>query len=304
MKVYHTEEILEPHHGEIAGFYSCAFFLLNSIMFYNYKYEKLPNINTKFLFGLYKNDVNEDILKHFFNIDTNIVDIKPNETAIFINPLITISSSHVKLFFDNNNVVNPPLGNSKYGIDFQFENYKNINFPSIKPYMDKYFRPSENVINKIIYLENKYKIDYNNTCAVYFRGNDKRTETTTPTYKEILDKMKELSNESTIFLIQTDEYDFLEEISKNIKNFINFEETYKIRRTEQCGIHFMTNYDKLEQILYLNAAMEIVSKCKSIICTSSNVSAWSVIKRGTAEGVYQYFKPLNYDITRKNFWLE
>ena len=40
----------------------------------------------------------------------------------------------------------------------QFSNYKNINFEKIKPFIDKYFSPSESILQKVGELKTKYKL--------------------------------------------------------------------------------------------------------------------------------------------------
>ena len=87
----------------------------------------------------------------------------------------------------------------------QYVKYKDIDYTQFTPFIEKYFSPSQEIIdieNKII---NKYNINVNEYCAVYFRGTDKKKETKIGSFNTYIEKMDELLN-----------------IDKNIKFRFNF----------------------------------------------------------------------------------
>ena len=55
----------------------------------------------------------------------------------------------------------------------------------------KYFQPSANVIRIIKNIKNKYQLNnYDDLCALYYRGTDKIQEVDLPSYEGFLEKVK------------------------------------------------------------------------------------------------------------------
>ena len=79
-------------------------------------------------------------------------------------------------------------------------------------------RPIRDEIQNLVdSLKNNYNIDYDNTCAVLYRGNDKNRETNMGSYYTYIEKTKEIQNKNPgiKFLVQTDETEFLNDFLKN-----------------------------------------------------------------------------------------
>ena len=268
-----------------AGFFSCLSIRLEKILEYFNNNKVLPDVvDSSEQFREYKVNPSDD-LTHYFFIENNI-DI----------PYIT----KVEITSTNN--------------EPQFSDYKLLNFNAIKPFIDKYFSITPAIGEKINFLETKYKIEYDNICAVRYRGNDKAIETNAPTYSEIIEQAKKikLANPQINFVLQSDESEFLENFINSFPESIIFQEIPPIKKCNMCPNFAIPIENRLTTISYFLASIKIISKAKYIITTSGNGELWVCIFRGNADGVYQYLNPKEYIYGVKNesyqkdkttFWL-
>ena len=203
------------------------------------------------------------------------------------------SFNEIEYFKDYNSIdIDGFDKNTSYHSDTQFTSYKKLDFNLYSPFIKKYFTPS-NEINEIVEkIENKYQIntiDYNNICVLFYRGNDKITETSIPTYDDIIIKAKEILNKKSNikFLIKIDETEFIEKIQTEFENTFYFVD--EIRHMKKCRntvdrVYKDKNYEFSK---YYLAITIIMSKCKYIICGSGNCSIWIVFFRGNANNICQ-----------------
>jgi hypothetical protein len=163
------------------------------------------------------------------------------------------------------------------------------------PYIGKYFSESDKVKNIISMMEKKYKIDYENTCCVFFRGLDKFVETGVPEYDIFCDKAKNITNnENNIrFLLQSDETEFFD-YAKNIftNNLIFNDEIRHMKHSKTILEHSLNKNDNFKYSLYFLAIVIIMSRCKYVICNTSNVSLWIVLFRGHTNNLHQYLRQI------------
>jgi hypothetical protein len=153
-----VNSILKINHN--AGFFSCCTIRMRLIIdFYN-KYKIFPIVDSSEQWKNYK-DTNEDITSYFFKTNTN---------ERYFN-FIKITET------DDED---------------QFSDYSKLNFNDIVFFVNKYFTLSDIVLKKQQELLIKYNIDFNNTIAICYRGNDKCRETNIPTYDEMLKKITEI----------------------------------------------------------------------------------------------------------------
>ena len=242
------------------GFFSCCSIKLHYIIKFFNENKRLPlNVYSKKMFEWYKVNTESDITYEYFehyNQFENIYYYK----------------------------------NIDYHENFQYINYRNINYQSISPFIKKYFSPSIEVKKIISRIEDKYQINYDNICVLFYRGNDKNTETTICEYDEYIKMAKSiLKNNSNIrFLIQSDETEFIFLILKEFPNN-SFYFNDEIRHMKKC----MDTVDKVNKekidIYSKNylAITIIMSKCNYIICGSGNCSIWIMLYRGNINNVFQ-----------------
>jgi len=173
--------------------------------------------------------------------------------------------------------------------------YKTLLFDKFAPYIKKYFSESDKVKNIISMMEKKYKIDYENTCCVFFRGLDKFVETGVPEYDIFCDKAKNITNnENNIrFLLQSDETEFFD-YAKNIftNNLIFNDEIRHMKHSKTLLEYSLNKNDNFKYSLYFLAIVIIMSRCKYVICNTSNVSLWISLFRGNTNNLHQYLRQI------------
>lgn len=245
------------------GFFSnCTIRLLDIILYFN-AVKKLPIfVDSSKQFDLYKSgtNMNDITCKYFSN-----------------NLDYTVNYQHPIDFREQ----------------YQYTDYETLKFNDLSPFIKKYFSPVEDIKNDITYIENKYNINnYDDICVLFYRGNDKRTETCLPSYESIVEKARTLYNENNNikFLVQSDEIEFIE---KMIQEFPNNSFYFKdeIRTMNKNIISAIGHNDKELNFNYAKiylAITIIMSKCKYIVCSSGNCSLWIALYRGNTDNVYQY----------------
>lgn len=244
------------------GFFSCCSVRLYYLILFFNKYKKLPEIfNTTGFYTWYKLNTTEDITFDYFNHYNNGTDI------IYTK-------------------------NIDYHEAYQYKKYKDLDLESLSVFIKKYFTPNDNILNIQKNIENKYNIDYENTCVLFYRGNDKATETKLPVFDNYLKYANDIysKNPNIKFLIQSDETNFLNFMSLKYPNnsFILKDEIrhiYKMNTTVD-KIKPETNYDY--SLKYLAITL-IMSKCKYVLCSTGNCSIWIVFFRNNTDNVTQVY---------------
>ena len=173
----------------------------------------------------------------------------------------------------------------------QFTDYRKLPLADILPFIRRYYTPSASIDQLVEDLEKKHKIKSDNTCVLFYRGNNKATETQLPPYEDYLARARAILAKSpkTRFLIQSDETEFYEAMQAGLpdNSFYFMDETRYIRRSS-TSVDMINQEENYEYILQFLAIMIIMSRCKDIVCGSGNCSLWLVFFRGSTEGVQQY----------------
>jgi hypothetical protein len=182
-----------------------------------------------------------------------------------------------------------------------FKEHLPINF--LSPFVKKYFEPSY-IVKKIISdFETKHFIDYSNTAAIYYRGNDKHTESQVAPREVFIQKAEEIlsKNPNVRFLVQTDETEFKDAFIRCFpdNSFFN-EELPTVNHDPKMGMHLQyqaeanpqnENYIKpKDSSMYgarFFAMVLIMSKCKWLVIPTSNASLWAVLCRESLDNVFQ-----------------
>jgi len=238
------------------GLFSCSSIRLFKIINYFNTKRRIPEkVDSSLQYTLYKEDKNKDITFDYFEDYNNDIEIKHTNKII-------------------------------YHHTFQFKDYNNIDFQSLFPFIKKYFSPSSLVENIIKELEVKYEIDYDNTCVLFLRGNDKVKECSLPSYdKYIKNGLKQDNNIK--FLVQSDETQFIYTMLNTFKNSFYFKDEIRhIKKRMSTVVHsFKDEHYKFS--LYYLAITYIMSKCKYVICSTGNCSIWILLFRGNNNNVIQ-----------------
>ena len=248
-----------------AGFFSCCSVTLHLIIDYFNTYQRLPNdVDTERTLEWYfpKNNSrnNGDIFSHYFQTD---------ECAM--------------IEYDGVPVL--------YNEDYQFKNYQEMDMDSIVPFVRKYFSLSPEVLEIVVELEKKYTIDYEHTCALFLRGNDKATECAIPEYDFYRKRGREIADlEPGIrFLIQSDETEFLDAMLLEFSpSFCFRDEIRHIPKSNTTVDHVFreSTYEFSKRFL---AIVVIMSKCKYVVCNYGNCSIWIAFFRGHLRNFTEYY---------------
>jgi hypothetical protein len=245
-----------------AGFFSCCSVKLTHIVYFINVHKKFPTIvDSSKQFDLYKvNDNKEDITFEYFEHPDNC---------------------HVEL--DKNIHIN-------YIDSHQFHDYSQLDYNSVLGAVAKYFTPSTNIRNIINNMEEKYKLEYENICVLFYRGNDKNRETEICEYNDYIIYANFIisKNPNIKFLIQSDETEFIELMTNTYPdNSFYFKD--EIRHMNKCDhtVDFLMRDQISLFSKYYLAITIIMSKCKYIICGTGNCSMWIMFYRGNYENVYQ-----------------
>jgi hypothetical protein len=250
-----------------AGFFSCTSIRLYDIISYYNLNKKLPDtVDYSEQYNLYRDIENEDLSSFFFNINDDI------KIEIFENKLIS-----------NNKNIDP-----------QVLPYCSINFKNIKIFIDKYFNLSiyiKNIVDNIIH---KYKFDSTNSIGVFYRGNDKITETSLGSYSTFYNKMVDEYNKDNnkFIFLQTDDQCFVDYCVENFKDkekLIIFNEVKRISNDPKvlvCNTIDIGN--RKNNISNYLAITYILSKSNILITHSGNGALWCLLFRGNSKNTHQY----------------
>lgn len=247
------------------GFFSCCSIRLDAIInFININKEFPLIVDSSKQFTWYKqlncdDDITYEYFEHSDNMGKNIV----------FDDSVNIDYSHY----------------------YQYIDYSLLDFNQICPIVLKYFYPSNQIVDIIKRMEEKYNLDYDNICVLFYRGNDKNSETTICGYNDYIEYAQRMLQQkpNIRFLIQSDETEFIELMIHTFPhNSFFFKD--EIRHMNKCDnltvdVYYI-NLNHIASKYYLGITI-IMSKCEYIICGSGNCSIWIVLYRGNNTNVYQ-----------------
>lgn len=194
-------------------------------------------------------------------------------------------------FEDYNKIPNPPITSKiDYSHVKQYSDYSKLEYEKICSIVEKYFTPSKEIKDFVCNMESKYNLNYENTCVLFYRGNDKNRETQICGYEEYIKYSDEILKKypNTRFLIQSDETEFIELIQKTYPSN-SFYMKDEIRHMKKCNStvdKVMKNQNHVFSKYYLGITI-MMSKCKFIVCGTGNCSIWIMLYRGNSNGLIQ-----------------
>jgi hypothetical protein len=248
-----TLSIRHPNNG---FFSTCSIILHYTVEYFNH-YRKLPEtIDTSDAFNWYR----PGCLESFFTLDIN-------KKISYRNPIL-------------------------YEHFHQYTDYMKLDYAGVKPFLQKYFTPSEEVQGLIKDLEAKYQINYQNTCVLFYRGNDKATETALPSYADYIKRARAILQErpQTRFLVQSDETEFIETMVAEFgEKAVWFKDEIRHIPKAMTTVDIVCD-DAFKFSKFYLAITIVMSKCPYIICGSGNCSIWIALFRGSAKGMQQFLK--------------
>jgi hypothetical protein len=257
-----SKTVLKTIHN--AGFFSNCTIRLMDIVAYVYENGHLPDeVDSWEQFVHYKSYPGQNLIPYYF--DEN------QEKTLKISP------KPFKLEYDC--------------MSIQFGDYKNLPFDKVYEIIEKYFTPSISVDLIRNTMREKYKLNHNEYCAVFYRGNDKYREMELSPYQLYIDKAKEVKakNPKIKFLVQPDEREFLEVFMAEFPDSIYFEETPMLSKMDSAMFFELPQHERAVYGAKFFAAVLLLSECKEVITHSGNGALWLALYRGNAKGIHQIF---------------
>jgi hypothetical protein len=248
-----------------AGFFSCSSIrLLEIIQYFNKNMELPEKVDSSKQFEWHKTTPTDDDITHVFFTTT-----------------------------DENIEFRSSINVSKSNYEVQFSDYQYLNYDQVTPFINKYFSPSAQVENRVISLINKYSINIDSTCGVFYRGLDKARETTTADYHIYIDKCVLIKKEDPTvrFFVQTDEREFLKAFLEVFPDSIFIQELPTLPKSDTVVTNHINCEDRIEFGINFLAATLILSKCKYLVTHTGNCGNWACFFRGNSDGVFQYVTP-------------
>jgi hypothetical protein len=246
-----------------AGFFSnCTIRLFRLLEYYNIE-KKLPDVfDCSQQFSWYKKHQSDNIVDDYFMNYNNFDDI----------PFTNIIHMHHS---------------------DQFNNYKTLNISALQPFIKKYFSPSEEIKNIINNIEKKYNItNYDDIITIFYRGNDKCTETQICTHEDMLKHADEIIKQypDKKILIQSDEEEFIIKAKEKYQDkVICFKDEIRtIKHNKGTLVDLVYKDTNYEFSKYFLAIVMMMAKTYYIIYNSSNCSIWTMYYRGNTNNTKQF----------------
>jgi hypothetical protein len=170
--------------------------------------------------------------------------------------------------------------------------YADMPFEHLNPYIQSYFAPSDIVRKKQNELIEKYKIDYEKTVGLVYRGTDKWTEVgTIPPRFYIMEAERLVAKHPDLrILVQTDQ----EQVRNQCASYFG-EHAFYIDEmpvtSSLTGLHTMSQESRkisnFEFGVTLLAVFNLIANCRYVVSHTGNVGLWVYLYRGKAEGMCQ-----------------
>lgn len=254
-----------------AGFFSCCSVKLDNITKYLNLRRTLPaKVDSSTQFEWYKQPGEGDVTYKYFEHPDNV------EPSLLL-PLQSSLGS-----------ICPSV---PYHHEYQFMSYDRLCYPLIVPLVRKYFTPSLEIRDMIQHLEKKYQLgDYSNLTVLFYRGNDKVTETPLCSYEEYLTYAKQVleKHPDMRFLIQSDETEFIQFMEREFPHrcIVFYDEIRHMpKQVSTVDLQMKDNIELFSK--YYLAITLVMAKCKYVVCGSGNCSIWIMLYRGHCKGLFQ-----------------
>ena len=255
-----------------AGFFSCTTVFLEHILdYYNQHHVPPHHIDSTCMYTWYRLPGTAGDIKTEYFLDQDLsVDMPTYQEGQERGPIRT---THVP-------------------IEQQYVDYRHVNYADLRPFIQRYFSPSPTIRFTVQDLEEKYDVEYENTCVLFYRGNDKAKETTLPNYDQYIQTARSLLRiQPTLrFLVQSDETEFLDVMKAEFpdNHVVFYDEIRHMSRNPRTTVdrvYFQQNHHMSK--LYLAITL-VMSRCKYVVCGSGNCSLWIALFRGHGDGITQF----------------
>lgn len=241
------------------GFYSNEFQVFNSLLVL-LRHGIIPErVDYSLGYRHFKKDPNRDIYSDFHKINEEI------DLDLFVNILL------------------PDSNRCQFDL-YRFDVYNKVR--------DRFFNPSDLILERKNFLINKYKFDPQKTISVLYRGTDKGTELRLGSPVEYLNVVKNILKNNPDFkvLLQTDQTQVIQYFYEQLGDIlITFEETPSTTSNKVIwSLMEQSDKDSIDWSQWFDAALRCVSECKYLVNHTGNVAFFANLYRGNVNKVYQF----------------
>lgn len=250
--------ILKPTHN--AGFFSCCSVACYDIIQHIKQHKCVPEVDFSKIFRMHKDSLDQDVYDMYF---------KFNESQELNIDKIS------KIFYRRRSLFN----------------YRDEDLTNIQPIINKWFAPSNQVLNYVDIFTRQYKIIPQETLAICFRGTDKNKDIKETPYKTFTSQVRNIIDKSNIsrVFIQTDQTQFIDFFYSSYPDIPFF--YIKEIPTTTTRRHLYRGIIKENKVIHSQmflASMQILAQCNFLINHTGNVARWIIKYRQSTDRTIQY----------------
>lgn len=186
----------------------------------------------------------------------------------------------IKLF---KRVTLPDENKKQFGL-YEFDYYNQI--------INKFFNPSDLVLERKNYLLEKYNINPQETICVLYRGTDKYTEVRLAHPTSYLNVVRELLQvtQSKKVLVQTDQTQVLTYFKEELGDLVvSFDEIPTTSGQEPMNtVMEKAGADTMDFQQWFDAALRCLADCSYVVNHTGNCALWLNLYRGNVKNVFQF----------------
>ena len=196
-----------------------------------------------------------------------------------------------ELYFHPNHTVNT-RDLAKVSAPHQSLIYEDMNFEKLNPYILNYFLPSDIVRTKQEEFVRKYKIEYESTIGLCYRGTDKWLEVAQIQPEFYVHEVERLlaKHSDLRVLVQTDQQQIRDRFMKALGERAFFLTELPVS-SSPTPVHYMSESERgisnFEWGTRVLAAVNILAKCGYTITHTGSIGLWTYLLRGTSKNACQ-----------------
>lgn len=188
----------------------------------------------------------------------------------------------------------PPFPAGDPGADLQGlpwsvnSRYRHFDLAALAPWVDAWFRPSEEIRDRAAALATRYRIDPTRTVAVWVRGTDKAQEFDPSSLDRYVRRVRWALRTGGVdrVLVQSDQAQTRDALLGRFGSAAFAVEELPVA-TGGVGLHFQALPGREDHVFDLLATVVMMSGFRRLVLHTGNGGFWTVLLRGHLRGVAQ-----------------
>lgn len=167
--------------------------------------------------------------------------------------------------------------------------YSDLPYTQLKPYIERFFSPTNIVEQRLAQITLDYDIDVQTTASICFRGTDKHIEIQRKPldiYIRALHDVRAISGESRV-LVQTDEYEARQELMSALGSRAFYLDCLPVAPRGTTAVHRHNLSHRVEFAITLLAVNLLLSRMDVLVTHTGNMALWQHLYRGSSNRVTQ-----------------